>query len=553
MRREYSLRRDVPLAQFICREPASTLFDWGGTEKFPLEIIYPLPAGSTFGATVDTNNRCGRAYPGLSWSINIAAIGGVFPYLYEKVNGPADLTVGAFTGLVTWANPTTTGSPHSVTVRVTDTKGTSVTTTWSITVTTSNTFFVDSSQPDSARHPTDGGTNSLGTIGSPWQRLRDVWLGSTANSIVYFRGIGASYTLAGFSVANGSITTSAFPVDNRIHFSSGTRSVIWVAYPGDPQPVIDLESNDTDTPAIRPGGPHIHFDGLKFYRGFNKTVWVDRTNRRGAQFRNCTFEACGQLDVFPSSNSAHVMFTALYGSGDPNTAAYGDVVINCTFTNPVGNMPTPGTELTVGIKQYSWFKGVVQGCTFTQTLSGTVTGWYEALSQKSNCPQNTVRGCTFINASFGGNFHTTATTDHCSVEFCFNYINFPTGDGLHLFHSHDDNPGFDGDGVYVYRNTLRCDIKLEVITSADGPYLFEADVIENGLGTQTPFRFMTASEVTDPSRVTINIPSNPTLAPTGLQNLAGSSAHLLIHATTGLLLEPYRTANLYLRGHEVPA
>lgn len=543
VRREYSLRRDVPLAQFICREPASTLFDWGGTEKYPLEITYPLPAGSTFATTVDTNNRCGRAYPGLSWSINIAAIGGVFPYLYEKVNGPADLTVGAFTGLVTWANPTTAGSPHSVTVRVTDTKGTSLTTTWSITVTTSNTFFVDSL--NGTAHTSNGGSNSLGNFANPWRSLKDAWFGSTANSIVYFRGVGSAYTLTGFSTSDGSVTTGGTAVDNRIHFSSSSRSVIWLAYPGDPQPVIDLESNGTNTPAIRPGGPHIHFDGLKFYRGFNKTIWVDRTSRRGAQFRNCTWDTFGP-PVLASSNSAGLMYTALYGSGDPNTQAYGDVIIGCTFINPVGDMPNFSTELTVAIKQYSWYKGLIQGCTLTQTLSANVTGWYEAISQKSNCTQCTVRTCTLTNASFGGNFHTTSVGDNCSVEVCFNYIDFPTGNGLHYFHSRIETYH----GVYTYRNTLRTRMLIDALQAADGPVTLEQNVIVNQDGAETPWRFVQDTAIVSQTPLTLNIPSNPSLTPTGVQNLAGASADNII--SNGLLIEPYRTPHLYLRGHEVP-
>lgn len=507
--------------------------------KTPLEIIYPKQTAAVPDG-VDATNRCNFAYPGLAFSLQACAIGGDYKsYRWSLSNAPAGMVIDERTGEITWPNPST-GTHSDIVLSLEDDEAASDSETWSIVCGTSGWFFVDAvaGQPHSAN-----GGSGTGTLANPCQTLDDIYDGSGANSRVYLRA--GTYTFAGVPV-----TTGGTAVDNRFVFSQGSRSVCWIAYPGDAQPVIDFESDHSDTddtPALRPGGAAIYFDGLKFLNGFNKTLWVDRTSRRGAHFRNCTWDTFGP-PVLESSNSAGIMYTALYGGGGtPNTQAYGDVVYGCTFVNPQGEMPSFSVELTVAIKQYSWLKGLIENCTFTQTLNPpTVTGWYEAVSQKSDDSLCTVRGCTFTNASWGGNFNNVNTGDECSVEICFNYFDFTTGNGLHLFHSKSG----DADEVFIYRNTLRTRILIETLATPDGPYEFEDNVIVNADGSQTPWPFIQDSSITDASRVTANIPSNPTLAPTGVQNLAGASSDSLIDAD-GNLIGTYRGNFLGLKGWEL--
>lgn len=514
--------------------------------NFPLEIIYPKQT-AVFPDGVDANNRCNFAYPGLPFSIQACGIGGDYEtHVWSLSNAPAGMEIDPDTGEITWPNPTT-GTHSDIVVTVEDGEASSDSETWSIVCGTSGWFFVDPLNGHASAGNGGGGSAGTGTISNPWLTIDDVYDGSGANGRVYFRYPPGS---SPYTFANVPVSTGGTAVDNRWVFSSGSRAVIWIAYPGDPQPVIDFGSNhadDDDTPALRPGGPCIYFDGLTFLNGFNKTLWVDRTSRRGAHFRNCTWDTFGP-PVLESSNSAGIMYTALYGGGEPNTQAYGDVVYGCTFINPFGDMPSFSTELTVAIKQYSWLKGLVANCTFTQTLDPPdVTGWYEAVSQKSNCRQCEVRGSVFTNAAWGGNFNVTAGSDgdECSAEIRFNYFDFPTQNGLHLFHS---KSGINH-GVWVNRNTLRTRLLIETVTSSDGPYVWEDNVIVNADGGQSPWPFIQDASISDASRVTANIPSNPTLSPTGVQNLAGASSDGIIDAS-GSLIGTYRGNFLGLKGWE---
>lgn len=82
----------------------------------PIEIIAPR-------AGLDIGNRYYKAYPGLRYEVPIAVIGGTFPNTYSLISGPSGMSIDASTGVLSWPNPTTTGSPHTVTVRATDAAG----------------------------------------------------------------------------------------------------------------------------------------------------------------------------------------------------------------------------------------------------------------------------------------------------------------------------------------------------------------------------------------------------------------------------------------------
>jgi hypothetical protein len=256
----------------------SELFDWGGTERIPLEITHPH---ASFGA----NHRVRRAYTGLPYSIRIGAIGGVYPYLYELSNAPDGMAIGAFTGIITWPNPTSTAT--DVLARVTDTKGSTTTVTWTITVGTTNFLFLDAVSGND--------TTGTGAIGAPWRTLSKLYSSSNNNHITYFRA--GTYTLAG-------ITTAATDTSNgeeRIEWED--RSAMWLAYPGDAQPVIDYEYAGSGAPyddgfsvtRLRLANCLlIYFDGLKFFRSMTMAfqVFADTANP-GMTWRNCLFDTTG--------------------------------------------------------------------------------------------------------------------------------------------------------------------------------------------------------------------------------------------------------------------
>jgi hypothetical protein len=492
--------------------------------NFTLEMIYPKAVG-VVPTGLDATNRCFFAYPGLTYSIQICAIGGDYPYTYELDNEPAGMTVDADTGVVTWTTPQA-GTHSDIVFRVRDAEDATDEETLSIVCGTSGWKFVDASAPD------DTGD---GTIGDPYQTIDNVYDSSGANSRVYFRA--GTYPFTGVP-----ITTGGTNADNRMVFSSSARSTCWLAYPGDAQPVIDFASDHTDlddTPALRPGGPAIYFDGLKFQDGFNKTLWIDRTNRRGIHLRNCTFDGLGPGGTYGGGdNTAAVMFTQLYGGGGvPDTQAYGDVIYGCTFTD-FRAASADETSSPVGVKQYSWWKGLVHGCTFDAHIGR------ECGAQKSDDTQVTWRANTFNNSTLGGNFNNVQ--DKCSAEICFNYFNRNDGgNGLHMWPSKGTA---DADEVFIYRNTFRCGVLIDHLYTADGPYAFTNNVFVNADGAGSPWNYLQDSTISDNTRVSITTSATPT----GTENLAGAAGDGIIDAS-GLLQGAFRTSYLGSWGHEIEA
>lgn len=178
-----------------------------------LEIIQPR-------AGLDTTNRYYKAYPGLEYQVPIAAIGGRYPNTYALTSGPSGMSINSATGILTWPNPTTSGSPHSVTVQVTDTLGATASVTWPITVTTSGFIFVQAGAAD-------GGT---GTFASPFNDIGD-WYISKSNSaysgqFIYYRA--------------GAYATAAAPIEDGWRLAMpGHKPTVWLAYPGE-SPMINV-------------------------------------------------------------------------------------------------------------------------------------------------------------------------------------------------------------------------------------------------------------------------------------------------------------------------
>ncbi len=90
--------------------------------NYPFQVLIPRPANSALDpgeAAISPHHRIFRAYPDVEYNIRAA---------------------------VTWPSPVEAGSPHSVSVRVTDAEGTQVTRTW--TLTSSILMFAGSGPPD---------------------------------------------------------------------------------------------------------------------------------------------------------------------------------------------------------------------------------------------------------------------------------------------------------------------------------------------------------------------------------------------------------------------
>ena len=152
--------------------------------NYSLEIVQPQP-------NLTTVNRFYKAYPGLVYNVRPAVIGGAYPFTYTLTAYPSGMSINSSTGIISWQNPTTTGSPHAVTVSVRDSEGTVATVSWTITVDSSGFYFVDAVD---GKTVANGGT---GTFANPWKTIEDWYLTkyNTAyqGGFLYFRS--GTYTV----------------------------------------------------------------------------------------------------------------------------------------------------------------------------------------------------------------------------------------------------------------------------------------------------------------------------------------------------------------------
>jgi hypothetical protein len=84
--------------------------------NYSLEIIQPQP-------NLNTQNRFYKAYPGLEYNVRMAVAGGDILTGSNSFPVPSGMNIDG-RGEITWPNPTEASSPHSVSVRVTDSEGT---------------------------------------------------------------------------------------------------------------------------------------------------------------------------------------------------------------------------------------------------------------------------------------------------------------------------------------------------------------------------------------------------------------------------------------------
>lgn len=267
--------------------------DWGGTAYSALEILQPR-------STLDAAHRHNHAYPGLEFSIRVAAVGGVYPYTYSLANGGAGMSINARTGVITWPSPVTDCTP---TVTVTDSHGSTDAQTWTITVGTTGWRFVDA--VSGTTHPTGDGT-----IANPWRTLEDVIEQSSAGDRVIFRA--GTYDFSG-------ITTGSAGAEG-LYLDVNT-STVWLAYPGE-SPVLDYREDTlgVNAPAVYLNA-EAYVDGFEIKDGYHKFIQCEQFT-----IWRCDFWGLASTGV---SNNAYVMT----GHG---TGRYGIVIQDSTFRDGVG-------------------------------------------------------------------------------------------------------------------------------------------------------------------------------------------------------------------------
>lgn len=419
--------------------------------NYPLEIIQPRVG-------LDTKNRFYKAYPGLEYNVRMAVIGGGYPFTYSLATAPSGMTINSSTGTITWPNPTTNGSPHTVTATVTDLEGTSANVTWTITVTTSGFIFVDAVNGTHAAGYGCTTSCGTGTIANPFKSFIDWYEGSDAgaksrssyvNNFIYFRtGV---YTMDAY------LENSA----TRLAVLGEYKPLVWLAYPGD-TPVIDFQSRST--------GPHIIF-----YSKHNN-VYID-----GLELKNMS-----QYGFAADSNADHVTFRRLYMHGlGPTSGFNNQSFIDLRTAGVLGNywviQDSTFDDLDHGatIKIYQLNKLLIENNRISNQQDSLNTGAIEGIALKQDVVRPTIRGNTIHDVparAIGGNMHSQVFTSF-GYEILFNNIYNASGNAIEL--NQNGSVGV----IYTYRNTFQGRVALLNSTSTTGPFYFSNNVIVNNDNT----------------------------------------------------------------------
>jgi hypothetical protein len=424
---------------------------------YPLEIISPRN-------NMDPDNRVRWAYPGVEYNIRASAIGGAYPYTWELQERPDGMTIQSSTGLILWPNPPKVGSPHTVTVRVTDASGSFTSVTWQIAVDPSRFIFVDTRASDSGD----------GTIASPFKRIADWWIADKdstyAVKFIYYRE--GTYTMPPPESLHGG--WAVYPWLWSLRLYNDYKPVVWLGYPGETV-IMDMALPDANY--VRIYLNHVHdsyFDNLRFVN--TKAYAIQhKAGYDNHVFRRLQFEHLLDTGDGASQNQSFIRFLAEGKSATPYGGDF-HVVQDCDF-GPVDH--------GVAIKAYDTHKLLIEDNTFDSSDSTDA-----AIALKTGNKRPTVRGNVLKNIGYqgiGGGWNAAwwsyanppgYRTD--GLDICFNLVvmkDVNSGDAF-IANRHGN-----ADEAYVYRNTFIGNVNMRCYCSQNqgGPIHMQNNVIVNNM------------------------------------------------------------------------
>jgi hypothetical protein len=431
---------------------ASLLFAFGLTgnvkaANFPLEITNIKPAG-TGAPAIPATNRIFRAYPGIEYNIRAAVIGGTYPYTYSLSNTPEGMTINSRTGEIIWPNPQTDATNIQLSVK--DSENTTVSTTWSIAVSTNGFLFVDASY---------SGVEA-GSIEQPYSSLAN-FLTATLNKnltdIVYFRG-GAYLAPAHNSSAESRIALITGKPAMRIDANPTT----WLGYPGE---TVNI---NVDGRFITCLSVPMYFDSLNLYDFSDYGINVS-SDKNYMTIRRCKWSNIVAVDS--ANHNQSFFFTWDNGVGN-YLVIQDNEYRDFTGTMAIGSL-------------YRLDKFLIENNYIHSNGGGGLTGMNHAIMLKLVLNYGTVRGNRVITDGemvVNGMLYGSDNT-----EICFNYLynlRSDTGRGITAYFNtegHTVNGAMRA--LYFHRNTVVGDLLFRFIRHDDcafsGPYNLYNSIIIN--------------------------------------------------------------------------
>jgi hypothetical protein len=403
-----------------------------------LEIIQPK-AGLT------TANRYYRAYPGFPYEVQISGIGGLYPYQYSLVDGPAGMSVDPSTGVLAWANPVERAEPYSVSARILDSSGDTQSVTWSILVTTQGFKFVDAVNGKTAAEGADG------SIANPWKTIVD-WYRTKYDK--EFSGVFLYFREGTYRVADAPIE------DNWRLAILGFKPVVWMAYPGE-NPIIDTDRSH-----------------LSFY-GSPDNLYIE-----GFQFRNFT----ASHGIVVASDTSNVTIRKNQFRDMPANSNPGGTNLSAIM---ISNAVTRGQNWTIasnsfsniynrafGLLGYSADKALILRNTFTNFDNPEA----HAIGPKMNNNLWFIRDNKVDIAQGIGIWVDTYTTS-TNFEISYNLVRVGTGNAA-WYGQEDVEYGL----IASFRNTyIGAPIRVDNLTSSRGPVSFRDDVVATNAQNSSGF------------------------------------------------------------------
>ncbi len=423
--------------------------------NYPLQIIQPRP-------NLTTANRFYKAYPGLDYNVRLAVTGGAYPFTYSLKAAPSGMTINSSTGTIDWPNPVTTGSPCTITAQVQDQEGSTQAVTWTITVTTSGFIFVDAVNGHKTNKVT-GGTAD-GTIGKPFQTINDWYAesdGTTTNSAVRFAPYNSYagyfiYYRAGTYNINTFLESDISSV-GRMQNQNYNKPVVWLGYPGE-KAIMDWQF--TNSIAFS-GADNLYFDNLEFR---NMSYYGIQTGGEGNNqtFRRLTMHEIGPAYGGTLSSGSNNQSLIRFVSGAPDSGNYTTIQDNKFYD-------IDKSYVTVG---YYMNNVLVEDNTIYNSTATQTPG----IGPKDSTNMWFIRHNNIYN--FGqvgiwvGMYNNVPVSD---VEISFNNVQSTSSPALWI----NQNAQPTGGKVYVFRNTFQGTVEFDGVTTTNGPFYVNNNVIIN--------------------------------------------------------------------------
>jgi hypothetical protein len=425
----------------------------GWSANYTLNIINVDEAGA--------NNRIKFAYPAIEYNVVIAAEGGAYPFVWELTVAPSGMVIDSHTGIITWASPTATGSPHTVTVKVTDKEGNTDTESYTLTVTDSIDRFLFIQDGYS-------GTKS-GTISQPYEDISEIWdTVDDTDKILILRSGTYHIPHAADASNRGGCQRVPIGVDDPIAI---------IGYPGETA-TIDHERAESTGYAFLPSKNDFFFGNLTF-----TNIWLYGIVIEGRDY--FTVFDCEFNDAYTTDghgNQAYINYMA-GGSADYN------VICANRFNGPV----TEGYNFQA-IETYTVSHMILAGNTINNLPNYGI--FFKDRTYYSTIRNNDFTGCGNAIGIYG-------QYGSSDIEICFNYTS-GNSNGL----SFDVNGSIDD--IYVYRNTFddNCIVRMANADTYTLDVSFLNNVIQNAyddsgtIGTnafyrnRTYYRYVSETEYT---------------------------------------------------------